>query len=186
MQNVASCEQNRSGDFVITYWDGRTKTVSREEATARPVKVGPPEHEYEDISRVIYLCNSIGEPNDCLPGGTIPMLPSEEAWLGEMEANKIYLNSYIVQLPTGERGIMLGEEVCQPESDDERDREVAVECGWKTADDAWRWVLGVAKKWKRAGFRVFVGYKTGPFDRHELGAFVGWHVAWALLFARQR
>jgi hypothetical protein len=175
MENVAGCEQDKNGDFVVTRWDGRTETISKEEAVVRPVKVGPPEHNYGDIGQVIYLCNSIGEPNNCLPGGTIPMLPSEEAWLGEVEANKISLYSYIVQLPTGERGIMLAEEVCQPESDDERDREVAVECGWKTADDAWRWVLGVAKKWKCAGFRVFIGYKTGPFDRHELGVFVGWH-----------
>jgi len=176
MQNVAGCEQNKSGDFVVTYWDGRTETIPREEATSRPVKVGPPEKQnYEDISKVIYLCSSIGEPNDCLPGGTIPMLPSEEAWLGEMEANEISLKSYVVQLPTGERGILLAEEISQPESDGEDDREVASECGWKIAEDAWRWVLGVVEKWKKEGFRVFAGYKTGPYDRHELGAFVGWH-----------
>lgn len=175
MQNVAGCEQDKNGNFVVTHWDGRTETIPREEAAFRPIKVGPPEHNYGDISEVIYLCNTIGEPNDCLPGGTIPMLPPEEAWLGEMNANEISLKSYVVQLPTGERGILLAEEISQPESNSEDDREVASESGWKTAEDAWRWVLGVAEKWKQEGFRVFIGYKTGPYDRHELGAFVGWH-----------
>lgn len=177
MENVAGCEQNKNGDFVVTYWDGRTETIPREEAASRPVKVGPPEkHNYEDISKVIYLCNSIGEAIDCLPGGIIPLLPSEGAWLNELEVNDFCMQKYVVQLPTGERGILLAEEICQPESDSKADQEIAAKCGdWKTAEDAWRWVLGIAEKWKQEGFRVFIGYKTGPFDRHELGVFISWN-----------
>ncbi|SMB96751.1 hypothetical protein SAMN00808754_1627 [Thermanaeromonas toyohensis ToBE] len=127
---------------------------------------------WEDITRITYLTSSIGEPISCLPDSVIPVSESEGAWLQKLE-ERISLFAYAVQLPDGKRGILLAIEIVNPESECPEDARIAREWGFVTSGDAWRFAETVLKKWREHGLRVFGGYATGPFGRHEIGAFVG-------------
>ena len=133
MQNAVSCEQNGNGDFVVTYWDGRTETIPKEKAAASPVTVGYRSKESiagicPKPSGIVYLSNSCGEPVDDLPQGVAPVTPAEEAWLRTLY-KEMDLCAHVVELPAGERGVLLAAEIVQPESNDKHDALLARRMG---------------------------------------------------------
>jgi len=127
---------------------------------------------WEDITRVIFLTSSTGELVDNLPVEVEPVAPNEEELLYKVECRG-FLLPYVVQLPDGKRGILLAAEIANPGSEDPEEARIARKCGFATEGDAWQFAESILKEWRRHGLRVFGGHATGPFGRHEIGAFVG-------------
>lgn len=121
---------------------------------------------YDEIAH--YLTNALGEPNDEAPR---PLSPEEERLYTIVKNDED--EAYAVETVHGERGVLFNIEFSHTDSQDEHEREAAMEAGLPDEEGAWRSARAVAEFLRNRGCRhVFLGRRVGLFDRHEVGLFV--------------
>lgn len=158
----------------LQHWQGELWARARGGGAAGPpgddgqeLQPWPPGSRPEERIRA-YLTNRLLESTE--PG---VVTDAERQRLAELG-----LEAYYVELQTGERGLLLTEEVEHAECEDTGDQRAAVGATLGDAAFCWHTVIRPAAQRLAAAARdmgigrVYAGYRSRPFGRHEIAVFL--------------
>lgn len=126
---------------------------------------------YSEIA--CFLTNTCGEPVEDVPAGILPVQPAEEAWLEVLHFENFY--PHVIQLTNGERGIYLSFELVHTDCVITEDIQAARKWDLGSGIEVWNQLVRIAAALQEHKFHVIMGYKAGPYYRHEIGIFLSWH-----------